>query len=241
MKEKNVILDDFNSKQLIKKFEAKKALCPSCEKKLKYAGSLYLYHDKKNKLNIFYSICRKCEYKKEKLTKEQQDINLSVIEERLQKNTFPYTCEIIEDPNIDRMLGNIVNETKDLKINGLVSTTGEWHVKDQEFFDNNPNIRFYARPIYEGELEITNSDNPYLQQDAINKNIKFAVIHHMGGTQRIYSFVSDLTGHPYNEEAFVAALFMIRVNKSFTPDDLYPLYEKIKENYQIIKDFKLNK
>ena len=43
MSENNVLLDEFNTKKMIKTLEKKKALCPSCEKRLKLAGALFLY------------------------------------------------------------------------------------------------------------------------------------------------------------------------------------------------------
>lgn len=242
MTEKNVLLDDFDTKRVLKNIEKRRGLCPSCEKRIKFAGSLSLYKSKEsNGKTLFYAVCRKCEYKKEKQTQEKIDAIRALIEKRLEENHHLYSCEEVDDPNIDNLLNNVVNGNKKLEVNALVETLGIWHREDELFFKENPDRKFFARPVYEGELEVTQKDNDYLKEDATKKNISFAIVHSVSKGQRVYSYVSDLRGHPFQEEAFVAALFMVRVNSMFKGDDIYELYEKIKENKTIVDDFKLNK
>lgn len=240
MTEKNVLLDEFNTKKMLKRLEKLNALCPSCEKRLKLAGALFIYKNEESHKNYFYVICRKCEYKKEKQTQEKISQIKELIEKRLHNNPYPYTCEEVDDPNIENILNNVVRGSEKLQINALKETLGAWHKDDEVFFKENPKRKFYARKVYPGELEVTNSDNEYLRKDAAQKGISYSIVHSVGDGQRVYSYVSDLTGHPYEEEEFVAALFMVKVNSMFTPDDIYELYEKIKENKSIVEDFKLN-
>lgn len=239
--EKNFHLTDFNTKQILKNLESKKALCPSCDRRLKLAGALYIYKNDNLNGRLYYVICRKCEYKKEKMDNEKQESRRKLIESRLNTNMYPYACEIIEDPNIDNILNKTVNKNENLKINALEKTVGVWHKNDSEFFKLNKGLKFFARKIYEGELEETNHNNEGLKNDAKNKNIAYALVHEVSEGQRIYAFVSDLEGHPYTEEAFVAALFMVRINPMFDESSIYELYEQIKENNKIIEDFKIQK
>lgn len=240
MAEKNVSLEEFNTKKLLKQLEGKKALCPSCEKRLKLAGALYIYQNKNSGENLFYAICRKCEYKKERQLKEKQESIKKMIEERLIENRHPYACEVIDDPNIDKILGNVVHGDKGVQLTVFEDTLGEWHKDDEEFFDENPERRFFARPLYEGELEMVHKGDEHAMKVAEDLKIGFTIIHKVAKTQRMYDYVQNLVGHPYEEEAFVAALFMVKVNTIFSGDDIYPLYEKIKENKQIITDFKID-
>lgn len=241
MPEKNVSLKDFNTKIVLKRIESRKALCPSCERRLKHSGSLSIYKNKDTGEVLYYLNCRKCEYKKERQTDEKIRNIRDKIEERLKNNRYPYSCEVVEDPNIDRMLDNIVHGNEKIKMNVFDETLGVWHKDDEEFFENNPKRKFYARRLYAGEIEKTNIDSPELQADASRNNISFALVHRVAPTQRVYTYISDLTGHPYKEEAFVAALCMIRFNDMFEMDDLNELYKKIKENNNIVDEFKINK
>lgn len=231
----------FDPKKILKSLQNKKALCPSCEKTLKLAGGLYIYEDKNSEedFKLYYVICRKCEYKKEKQGTEKKEKIKLLIEKRLQENMYPYACEIIDDPNIDKLLNNTKTTKQNIKLRAFEMTTDIWHKNDGEFFKNNPERRFYSRKLFEGELDQTNKDNPELQRSAYEKGISFAIIHEVAPQQRIYEYVSDLTGHPYEEEEFVAALFMVRVNDLLTSDDIYDMYEQIKENKNIISDFNL--
>lgn len=240
MAEKNISLQEFNTKKLLKRLEAKKALCPSCEKRLKLAGGMFIYQNKDTNENLFYAICRKCEFKKVKQTPEKQNEIKVLIEKRLLENRYPYACEVVADPNIERMLDNVVHGDQGLKLNAFEETLGAWHKEDEEWFDENPERRFYARPLYEGELEAIHKGDEDKIRIANENNIGFAMIHRVAKTQRIYEYVTHLNGHPFEEEAFVAALFMVRVNTMFNSSDIYTLYEKIKENKQIIDDFKID-
>ncbi len=240
MAEKNISLEEFNTKKLLKRLEAKKALCPSCEKRLKYAGAMFIYQNKETNENLFYAVCRKCEYKKEKQTKEKQEEIKVLIEERLVENRIPYACEIIDDPNIDKILGNVVHGDQGVKLTVFEETLGAWHQDDEEFFNENPDRRFFARPLYEGELEAIHKGDEKGMRIAAEHNIGFTIVHKVAKTQRMYDYVQNLVGHPYEEEAFVAALFMVKVNSMFNGSDIYSLYEKIKDNKQIIKDFKID-
>lgn len=239
MNDKNLDIEGFDSKKLLKSLQNKKALCPSCERVLKLAGGLYIYDDKSSDLRIYYVVCRKCEYKKEKQTKEKQAITKELIEKRLHENMHPYSCEAIDDPNMDKILNKVKGVKQNLKINAFENTTGLWHKNDADFFKNNEGRRFYARKIFANELYETNKTNKSLQKDAFNKNISFALVHEVAPQQRVYTYTSDLAGHPYEEEAFVAAMFMVRVNNLLTPDDIYDMYEQIKENGSILSDFNL--
>lgn len=241
MSENNVLLDEFNTKKMIKSIEKMKALCPSCEKRLKLAGALFLYKSKEEDgKTLFYAVCRKCEYKKEKYTNDKIESIRELIEERLEANPYPYAQQEVDDPNIDNLLNNVVNGSKKMEINALAETLGVWHKDDEEFFINNPKRKFFARPIYDGELEVTQMDNKALKIDAEQKHISFSIVHSISEGKRVYSYVSNLHGHPYDEEAFVAALFMVRINTMFSGSDIYELYEKIKENGNIVDEFKLN-
>lgn len=240
MSENNVSLKEFNTKIVLKRIEKKKALCPSCEKRVKLAGSLYIYKNKDTNEILYYVNCRKCEYKKDRQTEEKIETIRLKTEEKLRENRFPYACEVVDDPNIERMLDNVVHGSQKIKMNVFEQTLGVWHIEDEKFFKENPSRKFLARRIYQGELEETNRESPELRTDAVRKNISFALVHSVGTDQRVYSYVSDLTGRPYEEEAFVAALYIIRVNDMFSIDDLDDLYEKIKENKNIVTDFKLN-
>lgn len=240
MGDKNFNIEGFDSKKLLKSLQNKKALCPSCERTLKLAGSLYIFDDVSSDLRIYYVICRKCEYKKEKQTKEKQENIKQLIEKRLHENMHPYSCEIVDDPNMDKILNNVKGVKQNLKINAFEQTTGIWHKNDADFFKNNPKRRFYARRLFEGELHETNKNNEALQKDALSKDISFALVHEVAPLQRVYTYTSDLEGHPYEEEAFVAALFMVRVNNLLTPDDIYDMYEQIKENDVILNNFNLS-
>lgn len=242
MSENNVLLDEFNTKKMIKTLEKKKALCPSCEKRLKLAGALFLYKSKNDGgRTLFYVVCRKCEYKKEKYTSEKIDSIRELIEARLEENPFPYAQEEVDDPNIDNLLNNVVNGNQKIQVSALTETLGIWNKEDEAFFENNPKRKFFARKLYEGELEIASKNNDSVPFDpSLYQRYQFAMVHRVSTGQRVYEYVSDLTGHPYEEEAFVAALFMIRVNNMFSLEDLPELYEKIKENKNIVDEFKLN-
>jgi len=239
MTDKKLDIHGFDSKKLFKSLQNKKALCPSCERILKLAGSLYIYDDKDSDLRIYYVICRKCEYKKERQTPEKKESIKKIIEKRISENMHPYACEAVDDPNMDKILNKVKGVKQNLKINALESTTGIWHKNDADFFKNNKGRRFYARKIFEGELYETNKTNESLQKDAFNKNISYALIHEVAPQQRVYTYTSDLDGHPFDEEAFVAAMFMVRVNNLLTPDDIYDMYEQIKANDDILNEFNL--
>jgi len=241
MAEKNISLRDFNAKIVLKRIEKKKALCPSCERRIKHAGNLNIFKNKNTNEVLYYLTCRKCEYKKDKQTKEKQKETMLVIEKRLIENRYPYSCEVVDDPNIERMLDNVVHGNQKMQMNVFEETLGVWHKEDEQFFEDNPDRKFYARPLYKGELEAVHKGDEKMVEVAIKNNISFTMIHRVAKTQRAYEYVSDLTGHPYNEEAFVAALFMIKVNNAFGVEDLPELYQKIKENKQIVEDFKLDK
>ena len=239
--EKDNQLDYINKAIILKRLESKNCLCPICCKRFKKGLNLYIFSNNDIPLNLYYIVCEKCEtqYIKHKNNNEKLSKIKKIIKERFLSDLSPYSCEIIDNPDIDNSLNNIEQEKKEIKLNALKETSGIWHINDQEFFENNPTRKFFARPIYDGELEVTNKDDEYLRSDAINKNIKFAIIHRLGSTQRVYSFVSDLQGHPYDEEAFVAALYMVKVNKAFSSCDIYELYEEIKKNALIIDEFSL--
>lgn len=243
MNSTNIELTDFNTKQILKSLEKKKALCPSCERKLKLAGALYILDSKELEDRLFYAICRKCEYKKEKQTLDQRDSIKKMIENRMIENMYPYSCQIIEDENIDNILDKVVYGNKDdkLKINALEKTYDVWHKNDNQYFRENEGLRFFARRIYKGELEVTNENNSELKQNAIDNNISFALVHEISEGRRVYAFVSDLTGYPFQDEDFVAALFMIKINPLFKIEDLEDLHMQIKANRKIIEDFNINK
>ena len=238
MYENDLEIKGLDYKKIVKMLEKKKALCPSCERTLKLAGSLYIYQ--KNDLKVYYVICRKCEYKKERQMNEKQVRIREKVELKLEENTHPYACEIIDDPNIDNILSKAKKPKDNLKINAFPDTTNVWHQADAVFFKENPERKFYARKLYDGELDQTNRDNASLQKDALQKNISFALVHKVAKEQRIYTYTSDLTGHPYEEEAFVAAIFMVRINNLLTADDIYEMYEQIKNNDSILDEFNLS-
>ncbi len=240
MSEKRIGLDGLDAKKLLKTLEKRVTLCPSCERKLKLAGSLYLFYNEAEDLKVYYVICRKCEYNKVKQTNDIREQKRLEIEERLRNNMTPYSCEVVDDPNIDRILKKTVPVKKNLKIKAFEMTTFAWHVHDAKFFKENPERKFYARPIFDGEIEEAIKDNRSLKREAIMSPPEFTIVHEIRPKQRIYSYLSNLRGHPFEDDAFVAALFMVKVNPLLSSSDIYDMYKQIKENGNVVKDLDLS-
>lgn len=212
----------------IKRLKDKNALCVQCEELLKDCFKVYIYENKEDNYRINYTICKKCEDKNINLTEENLSYIFDANIEKIEKNMFPYACEMLSEFNIDGVLNKKAKEKDDIKINAFKNTTFLWHKEDSKFFKNNPSRRFYARPLYEGEIEKTNEEDDNLKKEAIKKNISFAIIHNVANGQRLYSYTNDLSNLPYKDELYIAAIFLVRTNDLLKTDDIDFLYEELK-------------
>lgn len=206
-------------------------LCPSCSKRIDSRSLLASYTN--NEGVYYYLICMKCfnmfDHLDSKLKADRKD----KIEKNLDNNIHIYAATLIRD-QVD------FNRDENKEISVLNNFRSPWNQDDEEYFNNNPGVKFRARKIFFGELEETFVSKPHLKSDAYVKNIKYAIIHHLADGQNLKSFVNDISNFPIDDEHFVAALFMILINE-INPEKVFDIYEDIKQRKQMfdgIESFK---
>lgn len=128
-----------------------------------------------------------------------------------------------------------LEESEDRMISVLNNNRAAWVEDDKIFFAKHSDKRFRCRPIFFGELEETYIDKPHLKNDASQKGIRFALIHNIGFGQTVKSFVNDISNYPIDDENFVAALFIVLIQK-LPPDKVMDIYKDITERKAIFKD-----
>jgi hypothetical protein len=195
-------------------------LCPSCEKRVGAESLLASYSNDDGV--YYYLICMKCVNMLNKLDNVLKDKKKLIIEENLNANIHIYAAALLNNnPSFSQ-------EEENREVSVLNNFKSEWNQDDEKYFRENPDKKFRARKIFFGELEETYDSKPHLKNDASQKGIKYAIIHHLGNEQNLKSFVNDISAYPIDDESFVAALFIVLV-QNIPVEKINDIYEDIKE------------
>lgn len=201
-------------------------LCPCCEKRITNQSLLASFTNEHGV--YYYLVCMKCLNMLNKLDDKLKTNKKIRIEHNLLENIHIYAAILLKPEP--------VLETSDERmISVLKNNKAAWVEDDKKFFNDNPKVRFRARKIYFGELEETYIDKPHLKGDAANKGISFALIHNIDYGQTVKTFVNDISMYPFEDENFIAALFIILIQK-IPPEKVMDIYKDITERKTIFKD-----
>lgn len=219
-------IPEMNTDDIKRNLEVDGGLCPSCEKRITSQNFMASFS---NEHGVFYYlICNKCVQMLNKVDEKLKTNKKLLIEENLVNNIAIYAALLIRNEPV-------LDDKEDRMISVLNNNRADWVLDDKNFFNNNPDRRFRCRPIYFGELEETYLDRPHLQNDAYIKSIRYAIIHNVGYGQTVKSFVNDISIYPINDENFIAALFIVLIQK-LDPSKVMEIYQEIKERKQIFND-----
>lgn len=211
-------------------------LCPSCDKKITRSGNVMkITYPEKNE-EIIYLICKTCAKKRKRVSEDKlRNIQLK-INERLDNQFSLYAAKLIDTDHFENILSrkNEKSYLKELPVNNL------WNEDDRLFFEENPDRKFRARKVFKGELEETYKDSEEKRNEALTKNISFAIIHQIAKGQRVRSYVGGLDNEPYHDEAYVAALFLVMLSPDLNASDVPDVYKEIKERKRKIEDLGLD-
>ncbi len=220
-------IPEMNTEEIKKNLEDDGGLCPCCEKRITSNSMMASFTNDDGV--FYYLICNKCVNMLNKVDDKLRNNKKILIEENLNLNISVYAALLLRNEPV------ISGENQEHMISVLNNNRAEWVIDDREFFKNNPDRRFRCRPIYFGELEETYIDKPHLKNDASIKGIRYALIHSVGYDQLVKSFVNDISDYPINEENFVAALFIVLIQK-LDPSRVMDIYKDIGERKAIFKD-----
>ena len=199
-------------------------LCPLCEKNILKVGGLNKITSLEDDGVIFYILCLKCHEDIRTSSPDRERTITRRINKRLDKKFVLYSAKIYKDKDLNSLSrDNSDNYLQELPIDN------EWNDCDRTFFSKNPNRKFMARRVFPNELEETYKNSTKLKENAEKNNISYAIIHELAPGQRVRTYLGGLNGYPYNEEEFVAALFLILLSDEFSLKDLDKLHNEIKE------------
>jgi hypothetical protein len=198
-------------------------LCPSCEKRIANDSMLASFTNDNGV--YYYLVCTKCLNLLNKVDDVLRNKRKFLIEERLNNNIHIYSALLMKNESF------LSDEEKMVSV--LNDNDAPWILEDKEYFLNNPARKFRCRKIFFGELEETYQSKKHLKDDARDKNIQFVIVHYLGNGQTIKSFINDISNkYPIEEENFIAALFIILINK-INPDKIMDIYKDINERKKI--------
>lgn len=211
-------------------------LCPSCDKKIKKSGLVMKITYPNSDEDLVYLICKNCAKKRKRLPEERlRNVQLK-INERLDSQFSLYAAKIMKEDHFENILSrrNEKSYLKELPVNN------PWNEDDRLFFEKNPDRKFRARRVLSGELEETYGESEEKRNEALTKNINFAIIHQIAKGQRVRSYVGGLENEPYNDEAYVAALFLVMLSPELNASDVPVVYKEIKDRKRKIEDLGLD-
>lgn len=201
-------------------------LCPCCEKRITPQSLLASFTNEHGV--YYYLVCMKCLNMLNKLDDKLKTNKKIRIEHNLLDNIHIYSAILLKpEPVLDNSDERMISVLKNNK--------AAWVEDDKKFFNENPKVRFRARKIYFGELEETYIEKPHLKGDAASKGISFALIHNIDYGQTVKTFVNDISMYPFEDENFIAALFIILIQK-IPAEKVMDIYKDIKERKAIFKD-----
>lgn len=201
-------------------------LCPCCEKRITNQSLLASFTNEHGV--YYYLVCMKCLNMLNKLDDKLKTNKKIRIEHNLLDNIHIYAAILLKpEPVLDNSDERMISVLKNNK--------ASWVEDDKKFFNENPKVRFRARKIYFGELEETYIDKPHLKGDAASKGISFALIHNIDYGQTVKTFVNDISMYPFEDENFIAALFIILIQK-IPAEKVMDIYKDITERKAIFKD-----
>jgi hypothetical protein len=201
-------------------------LCPCCEKRITPQSLLASFS---NEYGVYYYlVCMKCLNMLNKLDDKLKSNKKIRIEQNLLDNIQIYSAILLKPEPV-------LESSDERMISVLKNNKAEWVEDDKKFFAEHPERRFRSRMIYFGELEETYIDKPHLKGDASSKGISFALIHNIGYGQTVKTFVNDISAYPFEDENFIAALFIVLIQK-IPPEKVMDIYKDIAERKTIFKD-----
>lgn len=219
-------IPELNTEEIKENLEEDGGLCPCCSKRVNNNNMMASFT---NDHGVFYYlICGKCVQMLNKVDDKLRNNKKILIEENLINNIAIYAALLIRNEPV-------LDAPTDHMISVLNNNRAEWVIDDREFFKQNPERKFRCRKIYFGELEETYIDKPHLRNDAGQKGIRYALVHNVGYDQLVKSFVNDISDYPIDDENFVAALFIVLVQR-LDSSKIMDIYKDITERKHIFKD-----
>jgi hypothetical protein len=211
-------------------------LCPNCDSKIKKAGDVMKITYPNKEEELVYLICRNCAKKRKRLTEVRLRNSQLKINDRLENQFSLYAAKVINEDHFENILSrkNEKSYLKELPVDNV------WNESDRLFFEENPDIKYRARRVFKGELEEVYGKSEEKRTEALTKNINFAIIHQIAKGQRVRSYVGGLDNEPYNDEAYVAALFLVMLSPVLNETDIPVIFQEIKERKRKIEDLGLD-
>lgn len=220
---------------IVQQLMEEQGLCPHCEKSIQKRGDLLKIDNEEGQ--IYYLLCYRCSKKMSRSNATKQQKMEKRIEDNLNHRFSLFAAQFFEPDHFQNILDDKKHQGPTLK---ELPVNNPWNEDDRQFFEKNQGVRFRAREIYPDELREIHNGSMEGYNEALQKNIKYAIIHQVAPGQRVRSYVGGLDDKPYHEEAYVAALFLVMLSPELGEQDIDRLYQEIKERKKTVAELGLD-